>query len=185
MVDASKKAPDLTLRLGVLVRDDLTGIEGIVSNCTHHISGVVQWTVQPYSDNKKDMKDGYNIDGDMLTVLSEGLAARVKSAPEAIHVALGDYVQDTKTEFKGTATSMSVYMNGCLFIGVTPQMTGREMFNSQPKESLIHYKQLIVLQDTETAAPMPANVTKQGDVYSTPPDGGPSKRVSANRVSRM
>ena len=185
MADSKQAKFDPTLRIGVHVRDELTKIEGLVSSCTHHLSGVVQWCVQPPSDDKTTMKDGYNIDGDTLTVLGNGIADKATKAPKKIPVALGDWVEDTVTNFKGTATSMVVCFNGCVLIGVSPQITGKEMFNDKPKESFVDYKRLKVLQSTETAAPVPENVKKQGDVYRTPPDGGPMQRVSANKVVRM
>jgi hypothetical protein len=65
---------DWKFRLGDRVRDRVSGFTGIVTTRTEHLNGCRQYGINaPINSETGAMVDGYNIDGEQLELVDEGL----------------------------------------------------------------------------------------------------------------
>jgi len=62
------------IRLGVEVKDKVTGLRGIITGYTKYINGCVQWLVKPPVDKDGKLVDGCWIDTVQLEVVGIGIA---------------------------------------------------------------------------------------------------------------
>jgi len=61
------------VRMGVEVKDRVTGLRGIITGKTEYINGCVQWLVKPPVDKDGKLVDGCWIDTIQLEVVSQGI----------------------------------------------------------------------------------------------------------------
>lgn len=64
------------IQCGDLVRDELSGIEGIVAGVRVLLNGCVQFAVQPKDDSGKKMEDSFFIDWQTLKLVKKQVIAR-------------------------------------------------------------------------------------------------------------
>ncbi|MFA5766406.1 MAG: hypothetical protein WC919_00595 [Candidatus Paceibacterota bacterium] len=63
-----------SVRMGVVVKDRVTGLRGIITGKTEYINGCVQWLVKPPVDKDGKLVDGCWIDTIQLEVVGQGIA---------------------------------------------------------------------------------------------------------------
>lgn len=108
------------LKLGMTLRDTLTGFTGIAAARVEMLDGNIQLAIQPYvgADTKTgEMPGGMNIDIHTLEYVSDGISDRA-TTPNKYTIAVGDKVRDTVTGIEGIAIDRIVYLNGCVYYNV-------------------------------------------------------------------
>jgi hypothetical protein len=111
---------DTTIRLGITVRDLISGFTGIAASKVELMNGNVQFAVQPKLTSEAkpgEFPDAMNIDFHTLELVDAGLADRV-TAPGPTTIQLGDKVRDTVTLQEGIAVNRITFMNGCIYYNV-------------------------------------------------------------------
>jgi hypothetical protein len=96
--------------LGWKVKDNLTGLVGIVNSIIERMEGT-QIDVQPKGDGTK-VETGWYMDPH--TCSKQGYKRAIEPQTAIANVAnVGDEAEDTVTGFKGTVTESILYLNGC------------------------------------------------------------------------
>ena len=136
----------MTIELGYIVRDKVTGLIGVAENRAEYMHGCDRYYVQPQVDKDGKIPEGCMIDGPQLELTHPPVQVMVAAAiPERL-IEMGQLVADPISGMSGTATGRAVYLNGCSRIHVTPprvnenspapfwiaekQLTGKETFFS-------------------------------------------------------
>lgn len=112
--------PDKSIRLGITVRDLISGFTGIIASKVELMNGNVQYAIQPKLTSEAkpgEYPDSVQIDFHTLDYVDDGLADRV-TAPGATTINLGDKVIDTVTNLVGIAVNRVTFMNGCIYYNV-------------------------------------------------------------------
>ena len=118
----------MNIKLGVIVKDMVTGLVGVAENRATFLYGCDRYYVQPRVREDGSVPSGMMIDAPQLRV-AELEAPVMEPAPEPEQlVQLGQLVFDPVCGREGTATGRSVYLNGCSRIFVEPkQVSDREI----------------------------------------------------------
>lgn len=106
------------MRLGLLVKDVVTGLVGITSSNNELLTGTLQFYVQPQiaEGGSNTVVEGEYFDWQRLDVLGEGVSKRydpVDESPAGI-VKLGEHVRNLVNGFEGYVVMRQVSLNGCL-----------------------------------------------------------------------
>lgn len=112
----------MSIKLGSLVRDAITGFSGIAIQRLEQLNGNIQIAIQPQIEEGQDNKypEAMFIDHHTVDVIGEGVVARaVDELPRSIK--LGDEVTDKISGHKGIATEAATYINGCTSYWVEPK----------------------------------------------------------------
>lgn len=100
------------LKLGQMLRDAISGYEGIAVNRTHFMNGNIQYNLQqPAKDGV--LPDTISFDQHTLDVVSEGVSARATESTFESPIKLGNTVEDIVTGTRGIAVLKTHYLNGC------------------------------------------------------------------------
>jgi hypothetical protein len=158
--------------LGSEVIDVVSGVKGLAVSMAEHISGNVQYAVQPKSEDGKSMLDAWNIDFQSLEVTGPGLSIRAKT-PRVATIPLGVKVRDTASLFVGTTITKVTYMNGCVSYGVVPEMEKKALINSIPDTAYIFVDRLELVNLRDKLA----QKTEVPSVAKPEITGGPSTRA--------
>lgn len=148
------------LRIGVTVREMVTGFEGTVTRKMENLSGFTQWCVTPPSvDNT--YPDGTFLDPHTLEVTGEGVANLLTPPEESPELKLGAKVKDKYSDFTGFIVSRIYEMNGCMQLVVSsPQLQdGKIVCEGMSANSLV--------------------VVEEPKVETTPKRTGPAPRRSS------
>lgn len=106
--------------LGTLVRDKITGLEGIADNRATFLYGCDRICVQPNKVNEDGtIPDNHMFDEFQLEVLSESLVVQA-TPPQPSRVTLGNLVKDPIAEMECTVMGRAVYLNGCTRVWLVP-----------------------------------------------------------------
>jgi hypothetical protein len=109
-----------TFNLGDILRDKITGFEGMTVARHTFMSGTIQYQLAPQTLDDKGQPTGNALfDWQTLDRVSEG--ATIEPLALMPSFDFGDQVEDSVTDFKGTITSKSEYINGCVKYGVQPR----------------------------------------------------------------
>ena len=170
--------PPRPLRLGNVVRDPVTKIQGVAVQYIESLNGNVQLAVQPETEKKDKNKlmDAYNFDLHFLEYVSDGLVDKVVPAP-TVHVNLGDKVKSTISDVVGIANQKVTFMNGCVYFNIQPKIKDEKAADA-PKSSYLSFEQLEVVEagafkPAAPLAPAPAVAPPVPAVRGT---GGPTTR---------
>jgi hypothetical protein len=110
------------IKLGELVRDESSGVEGIAVTRSTTWTGLIRFTIQPQSEDAKAMPDGFDIDHHVLTRIDDGISNKVIPADIMNPELLGAVVQDIHTGQVGTAMQQTEFLNGCVMYSVQPRV---------------------------------------------------------------
>lgn len=106
---------------GKIVRDTITGFEGVVTCHTSYLTNVDVVVVQPRGLGKEGKPlESQSFDLPQVDVYTE-IGEKIRVHPlEETGIQLGDTVADTLSEFNGRAVAKSRWLNGCVRFGVQP-----------------------------------------------------------------
>lgn len=115
------------LKLGLEVRDLVTGLQGIITRSYHGISGAVQWLVQPKSADSGAIAEGHFLDGHTLEIVGEGVSKLLPEPGYAFpELALGADAKDKYSNFEGVIHARVFEQNGCMNIGLSSKTLSRD-----------------------------------------------------------
>lgn len=154
------------IKLGVKVRDEITGLTGIVTSKVTMLDGTHQWTVQPFNENGDSITDGWNIDPHALTVLDPGIQGRVTPTDPDFNIEVGMEVEDTISGLTGKVVRYFQHFNGCVTVSVQQKC---KKDGELPESIAFDWKRLRIIS--------PPAKEKKGKT------GGPSTRSSSHRVA--
>lgn len=116
-----KKQFEGPVLFGDLVRDKITGFEGIATGYTDFFYGCRRIMVQPRVLKKDgDTAKSHSFDEPQLEILDRGLIQARPSFSDN-PVEMGDEVEDLVTGFKGIVVVIATFAFSCRRIGVQPQ----------------------------------------------------------------
>lgn len=146
------------IRLGDLVKDRVTGFEGVAICRSEWLNRCVRITIQP-----RNLKDGKVIDGDCFDI--EQLEVIKQSVFDGgnchrLHgLELGDLVKDQITGFKGVVECVDRWLNGVVRMRVQPQKVkdGEVVKGSYFDVNRLELskKEVFKRKKNETGGPMP------------------------------
>lgn len=113
------------IKLGVVAKCAITGFQGIVVQILEHLNGNIQYGLQP--EVKADAPagtypDAMFLDYHLVDYVSAGVSARATPVTFHTTLELGNIVKDSVTDFKGTATHKTTYLNGCVAFLVSSKL---------------------------------------------------------------
>lgn len=101
--------------LGHVVVDKASGLVGVVTGLSQHISRQAQALVQPPAKDG-DKPKGLWIDVDILR--DRGSTDIQPASPDAMTLSLGDKVRHFYSDWEGFIVDQITYVNGCVHFGV-------------------------------------------------------------------
>lgn len=136
-------------KLGNVVRDVVTNIQGIATQYVEMYNGTLQLCVQPKLKGDDPIvgaiPDAVNIDIQQLEFVEDGIVNKVVAAQET-DIILGNEVEDISTGFRGYAMVKHTFINGCIYFHVRPKQS-KEQKNSNkiPESEFVSAKALKVI----------------------------------------
>lgn len=109
------------IKLGVFVRDKVTGFIGVADNRATFLYGVDRYHVQPVMDKDGKVPKGMMIDEPQLEVMENIKRAMEPLEEQPQVISLGTEVHDPISDRKGTATGRAVYLHGCARMYLEPK----------------------------------------------------------------
>jgi hypothetical protein len=190
-------------KLGLLVRDPVTGLEGTCHIRVEMLSGNVQFGVQPKGDGET-LKEAHSLDYHLLEVIGEGVSARVPPEDDTVTLKLGQRVRDRISGQVGIAVEKATFQNGCVYFSVQPRKGLIDIANEIPKSNFLAHQRLRpaptfgerlsglfgprkatrpgrVLPKSATVIAMPAP-PKADPAPERRPTGGPSRSVKSMNI---
>jgi len=153
------------IKLGLKVRDVITGLEGILTSITESLSGTVQVGIQPRGDGDK-IAESWCIDYQSVDVIDEGVSARLPAIDDTVVVQLGDEVEDLVSGHRGMTTRKIIFVNGCVHFTVTGKINKDKR---ALEENLDHKTLKVIGVGLSKRAPEPAKKTKTGGPMTRAP----------------
>lgn len=109
-----------TIILGTLVKDKVTGLEGIAENRCTFLYGCDRICVQPNKVSEDGtIPENHMFDECQLEVLNDVPVVQ-SIPPQPQRVSLGNLVKDPIREMECTVMGRAVYLNGCTRVFLTP-----------------------------------------------------------------
>lgn len=129
--------------LGMLGRDRVTGLEGILTVRVNMLSGNEQFNIQPRCDpGAASIPEGQSVDVHMIEVIGLGVSENLTPIAES-EILLGQKVQDIVSGFTGVVTEKLTFLNGCVYFSVLPKIP--QVDNEKVKIELFEHKRLRVI----------------------------------------
>jgi hypothetical protein len=139
-------ALDVAPKLGMFVRDRVTGFTGTLNTIAEMISGNTQYAIQPAcEDGSNAIPESQFMDHHTVEVIGLGVSASM-TPPAQATIQLGWKVEDIITGVKGIATEKITFLNGCVYFHVQPKAAKKEEANA-PKTTLFEHKRLKKIGD--------------------------------------
>jgi len=171
-----KVRTDIPMGLGVMVRDKVTGLTGIVAHKAEMLTGNIQWAIQPRG-NGESVPDAMMIDYHLLEVLGEGVSKLLPPIDDTVTVRLGEEVEDILTGLKGVPIDKITFQNGCVYFWVQPKMDKKT--GKIPESKLVPHGRLKTV-GAGLSKPEPKPPAAAAPPAKRPP-GGPMRRAPTMR----
>jgi hypothetical protein len=163
-----------TIQRGQTVKDTLTGFQGVITQTIEHMSGNIQYAVQPPIKEAGVMPDAIYLDAHTLEVIDSAFVKKVTPAVKC-DIKVGQKVLDKATGVIGIAVSKSIYFNGCVSFLVLPPVNDKSLTGESPGGNWVSAVRLEVVDDGLVKVAKPASQAKPG---------GPASRAPAARAQR-
>jgi len=163
------------IKLGMTVRDKVTGLKGTASLFAELLSGTRQIAIQP-SGKGTDYPEGRYIDDHLIEYIDDGVSRIVPPIDNSVTIRLGQKVRDIVSGFEGIAVEKLIYQNGCVHFTVQPKGKMKEEI---PESISLDHKRLEVAGVgilPKIAKAKPRRNTKK-------PPGGPSRSMNSIRTA--
>ncbi|AWY09224.1 hypothetical protein vBRpoSV10_102 [Ruegeria phage vB_RpoS-V10] len=119
VIDVSTRAD---IKLGQMVREKVTGFEGVITSISHEIDGSVLMGVQPRALDAGKPADPYEFDIERLDPMPEEAILNIAGADQKSNVKLGAIYRDRITGMEGTAVRLIEFLGGCNRITIRPKI---------------------------------------------------------------
>ncbi len=183
IVESSRFNSTDDIRLGMIARDPVTGLVGMIDKRYQLLSGTTQYCLQPMGDGKT-IPDSFCIDDFLLEYVSDGISAQTIPEDTRATFRLGEKFQDEITGFTGIAEQRITYLNGCVHYYIRSNKadaSGRALIDALPEGAYFDYKRLKKISDG--VAPK-VTKTKPAKVHEKSDSGGPTVRGPSLRAPR-
>ena len=160
------------LKLGMWMRDTVTGFSGYAINKMFFLNGCIQYALRPKAKNPTELPDSVWVDDQQLLVDKKikPLMRNVQNADNGFK--LGQTLKDSITGFSGIATGKAEFLNGQVQFGLKPKQ--KEGETKVPEAEWFDASQLVFVN---------SGVLKTKKVSNT---GGPSYDMpSRNGMSKI
>lgn len=107
------------IKLGSLVRDQVSGFQGIALIRIVRPNGNVRVCVAPRVGEDNKMPESYDIDEHLLEVVGEGVTDLARPLVET-EIELHDKVQDRFSDVEGTVIERREHLSGCVEFIIQP-----------------------------------------------------------------
>lgn len=156
----------IAVNCGDLVKDLVTGFEGVVIMRTSWLHGCDRITVLPMGLNKDGQpKDDQTFDEQRVEIIERNkVPARVVD-PASVQVGIGSECKDTMTGFKGIAAGLCVHITGLVTYVIEPEKLDKDL---QPVRACVFESTRV-----ELIKPKPIPVSVNADNKKR---GGPAPR---------
>lgn len=114
----------MTIELGYLVKDQVTGFIGVAENRATFLYGCARYCVQPQIDADGKIPDSQMIDEPQLKIVPSVDRVFEPMKPPKQIIELGIAVVDPISTCEGVAIGRAVYLNGCARIIVQTKQKG-------------------------------------------------------------
>lgn len=162
----------MSITLGSIVRDPVTGLEGTVTCRCELLSGTTQYAVQPKAKDGM-AENSVFVDENLLEVIDPGVSGKHTPADPTVTVEVGNEVEDKITGIKGVAIDKTTYINGCVYFGVLSKAEEGKV--EAPKPLHVDHKRLKVLGK---------GMAREVEWPGSPRTGGPNRPGPSLREAR-
>jgi hypothetical protein len=177
-IDMEQPTPQLDVStrtdvlLGQLVREKITGFEGIVCALSYEVDGTVFVGIQPRGLDNGNPREPLDFDIERVEVVDATPAIlNTKGDAARLSVRLGAVYRDRVTGLVGTATRRIDFLGGCTRITIRPKVD---------KDGKLHDGLMIPVEQAELIDQTPA---VEAEKRATP-TGGPGT-LEAKMMARM
>lgn len=164
------------LKLGMEVKDAVSGFTGTAVQVTENMSGMRQIGIQPKSENGASVPEAHFFDYQLVDILGDGVSGLVTPQPP-VAIDLGREVADKATGFKGIAVEKVVRLTDTL-VGVSAKSkagaVGETVFFASYRVKEVGKG----IRDEMVAERKRLNVSKPAAAKKAPP-AGPTRSASA------
>lgn len=147
---------DVPVEIGMKVRCKITGYVGIVTVKRFNLHRVPQFCAQSKVSSLGSIGDSVLFDACQLEVIDKEPVVKV-TVPEFI-IKLGQCVQDSVTNFKGTVVARELHMNGCVRIRVKDVFIAGD--ETSMNTAVFDEASIKVVKQRETVKPTPKSTTR-------------------------
>jgi hypothetical protein len=161
--------------LGWLVRDVVTGIQGIAYSLYEHFNNTKQISVYGRTDKKGNLPTIWAFDACQLVKMGDGIT-ELRKPPPYVSIQLGIKVKDLFTGYTGITYQKVTHLNGCVGYLVIPEKNNKATVGDGfSSGQVIEYQRLEVVDSkilakirknlghvfADTAIPQPEKVKQQ------------------------
>ena len=153
------------IKMGDLVKDRISGFEGVVVAVSEYLYNADRVCVRPNSLNEDgSLKDSNFFDNTSVDIIQKN-SAIVVPAPSLNSIPFNylDTVKDKHSDFKGVVVAKITWINGCVRIGIQPYYLEKCI---PADECFLPYQQLKLVKKSKEVVIKPADEI---------PTGGPRK----------
>lgn len=165
------------IKLGLTVRDKISGLEGTVTRRVTTIDGSIMFAIQPRvaKDNEKHPR-AVSIDEAQIEVIGAGPGVPAQPYSDDVKINLGEKVEDVITGAVGIAVTRHDFLNGCAYLEVQGEC-GKDAKVPAP-DWFPHFRLKKIGQGITKMLPKPAPATATAAPKKAP--GGPSIELDNN-----
>ena len=110
------------MKLGILVKDRVTGFTGVTDNCASYQYGVDRYCIQPQVNDKGELPLSQMIDVTQLVPTTDPPTILMEPIPPPREkIPLGSQVRDPVKALSGTLVGRAIYLNGCVRVLIEPE----------------------------------------------------------------
>lgn len=107
------------ITLGCIATDIATGFEGVVTSKNELFNGNVQYAIQPKMPKGSDkVPESFSFDAALVKFKSKGISDKATPAQKT-DIRVGDEVEDIVSGHTGVVTTLTTFINGCVYGEVT------------------------------------------------------------------
>jgi hypothetical protein len=111
----------MTIKLGDIAKDTITGFQGVVTARTKWLSNVDRLTVNPQEVKDGKPISGRSFDETQLEYVGKSDVAIIPIERPAEPVELGDTVKHSLSGLEGVVTAITGWLEGCSIVQVQPR----------------------------------------------------------------
>jgi hypothetical protein len=121
----AKPVDPLNIPLGTRVKEEITGLIGIVGMKSFNSAGNIRYAVQPMGDGTS-VPEAIWFDYHTLLIVDAGVSVSVTPITKPTAIRMGEEVKHKISGVKGIVTEMVGFMNGCQHLVVQAKKTTTE-----------------------------------------------------------
>lgn len=109
------------IKLGNIIRDQITGFQGVAVTYSTHINNCPRWSIQPQEVKDGKAVESRSFDEPHVEFVKQSKVSVLPPQRPAEPPELGDTVLDAITGLEGIVISIYIFVAGCARIAVQPR----------------------------------------------------------------